>query len=305
MRDTERQWLARFLDHLRLRRHYSPRTLDGYRRDLTRLLSFCEAHGIERWAALDAQQLRRFSAESHRRGLGGRSVARLLSAARRFFHYLVREGHVAVNPVVGVSAPKSPRRLPEPLDTDQMARLLAIDASDPLALRDLALMELLYSSGLRLAELVSLDLGQVDLRAGALRVTGKGNKQRDLPVGRHAIAALRRWQAVRGELAAAGETALFVSRRGTRLTPRAVQARLARWGRRQGIDSHVHPHKLRHAFASHLLESSGDLRAVQELLGHADISTTQVYTHLDFQHLAQVYDRAHPRARKRPSKPDD
>ncbi len=304
MGDTEQQWLDRYLDHLRFQRQYSPRTVDSYRRDLSRLLSFCEAEDIEGWAALSTRQVRRFSAQVHRRGLGGRSVARLLSAARSFFHYLAREGLVTQNPVTGVSAPKSPRKLPEPLDADQMARLLAIDAGDPLAVRDLALMELLYSSGLRLSELVSLDMGRVDLRAAALRVTGKGNRQRDLPVGRYAMDALRRWLRVRGELAAAGEPALFVSRRGTRLTARAVQARLAKWGRWQGIDSHVHPHKLRHAFASHLLESSGDLRAVQELLGHADISTTQVYTHLDFQHLAQVYDRAHPRARKKSSKPD-
>jgi len=303
MRDTERQWLDRFLDHLLSQRHYSPHTVDGYRRDLRRLRDFCESEGVEDWASLSSQQLRRFSAQAHRRGLGGRSVARLLSAARSFFRYLAREGVVSHNPATGVSAPKAGRRLPEPLDADQMASLLAIDSSDALAVRDLALMELLYSSGLRLSELVSLDLGQVDLRAGALRVTGKGGKQRDLPVGRHAIDSLRRWQKLRGGLAAAGEPALFVSRRGTRLTPRAVQARLAQWGLRQGIDSHVHPHKLRHAFASHLLESSGDLRAVQELLGHADISTTQVYTHLDFQHLAQVYDQAHPRARRRPPKP--
>lgn len=299
MRDTERQWVDRFLDHLLNQRQYSARTIDSYRRDLTRLLAFCTAHDVDHWAALNTQHVRAFSAECHRRGLSGRSVARLLSAARGFFRYLAREQHVPQNPVTGVSAPKSPRKLPEPLDTDQMARLLAIDASDPLAVRDLALMELLYSSGLRLSELVSLDMGQIDLQAGAVRVTGKGNKQRDLPVGRHAREALQHWHKVRGELAAAAESALFVSRRGGRLTARAVQDRLAQWGLRQGIDSHVHPHKLRHAFASHLLESSGDLRAVQELLGHADISTTQVYTHLDFQHLAQVYDQTHPRARKK------
>ena len=299
MRDIERQWVDRFLDHLLNQRQYSARTIDSYRRDLARLLTFCETHDIEHWAALNTQHVRAFSAECHRRGLGGRSIARLLSAARSFFRYLAREEHVSQNPVTGVSAPKSPRKLPEPLDTDQMARLLAIDATDPLAVRDLALMELLYSSGLRLSELVSLDMGQIDLRAGAVRVTGKGNKQRDLPVGRHARDALRRWQGLRSKLAKPTETALFVSQRGTRLTARAVQDRLAKWGLWQGIDSHVRPHKLRHAFASHLLESSGDLRAVQELLGHADISTTQVYTHLDFQHLAQVYDQAHPRARKK------
>ena len=299
MMDAERQWIDRFLDHLLSERHYSPRTIDGYRHDLARLLQFCQEQDIPRWDALDARHLRAFSARCHRRGLSGRSVARLLSAARSFFRYLNREGHCPDNPVTAVSAPKTSRKLPEPLDTDQMARLLAIDADDPLAVRDLALMELLYSSGLRLSELVSLDLGQIDLATGSLRVTGKGNKQRDLPVGRQAREALQKWHGLRGSLARAGEPALFVSRRGTRLTTRAVQARLAQWGLRQGIDSHVHPHKLRHAFASHLLESSGDLRAVQELLGHADISTTQVYTHLDFQHLAEVYDQAHPRARKK------
>ncbi len=299
MHDAERQWVERFLNHLLSERHYSTRTIDSYRRDLSRLLSFCETHGIKQWQALDSQHMRAFSAQCHRRGLGGRSVARLLSATRSFFRYLDREGHATNNPVAGVSAPKTSRKLPDPLDTDQMARLLAIDETDPLAVRDLALMELLYSSGLRLSELVSLDLGQIDLRAGAVRVTGKGNKQRDLPVGRQARNALQGWLSLRGTFAKPAETALFISQRGSRLSARAVQARLAQWGLRQGIDSHVHPHKLRHAFASHLLESSGDLRAVQELLGHADISTTQVYTHLDFQHLATVYDQAHPRARKK------
>ncbi len=302
MDPAARDWQERFLDHLLRQRHYSPRTLDGYRRDLAALADFCDRQGVRDWPALDDEHLRRFAAERHRQGLSGRSVARQLSATRSFFRFLAREGRVSHNPVADVRAPRAPRRLPEPLDVDQMSRLLAMPDDDPLDCRDRAMMELVYSSGLRLAELVSLELGQVDLAAGSLRVTGKGNKQREVPVGRLAREALQRWQAVRGRLAAPGEGALFVSRRGGRLTPRAVQDRLAHWGRRQGIDARVHPHKLRHAFASHLLESSGDLRAVQELLGHADISTTQVYTHLDFQHLAQVYDQAHPRARKKPKR---
>jgi len=292
-------WLERFLDHLLRQRHYSPRTIDAYRRDLLALADYGTRHALADWTALDVEHLRRFAAERHRRGLSGRSVARQLSAARSFFRFLAREGLLQHNPAADVGAPRAPRRLPDPLDVDQMSRLLAIDGDDPISRRDLAMMELIYSSGLRLAELVSLELGQADPAAGSLRVTGKGRKQREVPVGRLAREALSRWLAVRGKLAAAEESALFVSRRGGRLTPRAVQARLAYWGRRQGIDARVHPHKLRHAFASHLLESSGDLRAVQELLGHADISTTQVYTHLDFQHLAEVYDKAHPRARKK------
>jgi integrase/recombinase XerC len=218
---------------------------------------------------------------------------------RTFFASLLRAGLAAGNPAVHVQAPKPPRRLPATLDADQMATLLKAEPADALEARDAAILELFYSSGLRLSELTGLDIGDVDLDDRTVRVLGKGSKARIVPLGRVADAALRRWLVVRGEALRVEERALFVSRRGTRLSPRSVQARIDVWARRRGMPVRVHPHMLRHSFASHLLESSGDLRAVQELLGHASLSTTQVYTHLDFQHLAHIYDKAHPRARKR------
>ena len=299
MEAPEHEKIDRFLDYLHSERRCSPHTVSNYRRDLLALLGFCQQQGVQRWTDMDVHRVRAFVAARHRQGRSGRSLARELSALRSFFRYLRRKGELTIDPTVGVSAPKSPRKLPEPLDTDQMAALLAIKGDDPLSLRDAAIMELFYSSGLRLAELVSLNVDTVDRRNGLVRVTGKGNKMREVPVGRHALAALERWHSVRGQLAAESEAALFVSQRGNRLSRGAIEQRLRQWGVKQGIDARVHPHKLRHAFASHLLESSGDLRAVQEMLGHADISTTQVYTHLDFQHLAEVYDKAHPRARKK------
>ncbi len=292
-------WLERFLAHLIRERRLSPHTASNYGRDLERARAWCEARGVARWRDLEQHQVRAYIAERHRRGMSGKSLQRELSALRSLFNYLVREGAAEENPAVGLRAPRAARKLPATLDADQLGRLLDAPPGDPLETRDLAIMELLYSSGLRLAELVSLDLGEVDSADATLEVTGKGAKTRRVPVGRKAIEALDRWLAVRPQFAAAGERALFVGRRGGRLGPRAVQARLKQWALRQGAARHLHPHLLRHSFASHLLESSGDLRAVQELLGHADISTTQVYTHLDFQHLARVYDSAHPRARKR------
>jgi integrase/recombinase XerC len=220
-----------------------------------------------------------------------------LSAARSFFRYLLREKHVPHNPVSQVSAPKGKKRLPGNLDADSMARLLSITGEGALVDRDRAMLELLYSSGLRLAELTDLNIDSVDISDATVHVTGKGNKDRIVPVGRHAIAALLSWQKTRHELASADEPALFVSNRGSRLSKRSVQARVTHWAKRQGIDNRVYPHLFRHSFATHLLESSHDLRGVQELLGHANISTTQVYTHLDFQHLAQIYDQTHPRAK--------
>ncbi|MFN2308977.1 MAG: tyrosine recombinase XerC [Gammaproteobacteria bacterium] len=293
--------LDRYLDHLRQQRRLSPHTLSAYARDLRGLVAFCVRQGLADWAALDAHAVRAYAAACHREGLGGKSIQRRLSAVRGLFDYLLREQRVGHNPGRGVRAPKAPRKLPSVLDVDQMARLLDLPADDPLAVRDLALLELLYSAGLRLAELTGLDLPDLDLAAGLVTVTGKGRKTRLVPVGRQAQAALRRWLAVRPGLLPAGDTepALFLARSGRRLAPRSVQQRLARWARHQGLEGRVHPHQLRHACASHLLESSGDLRAVQELLGHADIKTTQIYTHLDFQHLAQVYDAAHPRAKRR------
>ncbi len=297
------RWLDRFVHHLSDERNLSPKTCEGYRRDLVRFGEFLSQHANLNLARIDAGHVRAFVAWRHRRGVGGRTIQRGLSALRTFFRFLLREGKVGANPAAGIGAPKSARRLPTLLDVDQVAGLLDIDDGSPLAVRDRAMLELIYSSGLRLAELVGLDLGDVDLNEGLVAVTGKGRKRRIVPVGGHARAAVERWLNQRPELVKGSAKALFVSARGARLSPRAVQSRFERWARLKGVDARVHPHLLRHSFASHLLESSGDLRAVQELLGHADISTTQVYTHLDFQHLAKVYDKAHPRARKQQRKP--
>ncbi|MDO9371159.1 MAG: tyrosine recombinase XerC [Gammaproteobacteria bacterium] len=299
MHEDQRQWLERFFVHLGAERGLSPLTLKAYRRDLACLSGFCRERGIDAWAEIDAEVLRNFVAARHRAGLGGRSIRRELSAVRAFYNYLLRENKVTLNPALGINVPKSPRLLPRTLDVDQMSRLLAVEAHGTLASRDRAIMELMYSSGLRLAELVSLNLGDVDLNDATVCVTGKGNKTRVVPVGRYARAAVREWLKQRVLCAQPDECALFVGRRGERLTSRAVQLRLRAWSQMQGIGGAVNPHMLRHSFASHLLESSGDLRAVQELLGHANISTTQIYTHLDFQHLAKVYDAAHPRAKRR------
>jgi len=301
---VKQDWQQRYLDHLRLERRLSPHTVSNYQRDLQRLQEYCEASGIDDWRGLDSHHLRAFVARRHRQGLNGRSLQRELSAVRRFFDFLVRESVLKANPAQGINAPRAQKKLPNALDVDQVSRLLQPEQStskqaDPLQLRDLAMLELMYSSGLRLAELLSLNVGDIDSRDHTVPVTGKGSKTRIVPVGSQAIAALKAWLKVRGQLAQEQEQALFVSQRGGRLSARAVQQRFYQWGIRQGLDSRLHPHRLRHSFASHILESSGDLRAVQELLGHADISTTQIYTHLDFQHLARVYDKAHPRARKK------
>ncbi|MDH3613578.1 MAG: tyrosine recombinase XerC [Gammaproteobacteria bacterium] len=297
MDDTEKDWIGTFIRHLEYERRLSALTCKHYRRDLDALVAFCSTNDINRWADIDSEHIRAFAATSYRRGLSARSIQRQLSATRTFFRYLLREKHVKTNPVVSVSAPKSGKRLPANLDADRMARLLDIPGNAPIVNRDRAILELLYSSGLRLAELTDLDCGDVDVQDATVRVTGKGNKDRIVPVGKHALQALAKWHTSRGQLAAADEKALFVSNRGTRLSRRSVQARVSHWARRQGIDVNVFPHLFRHSFATHLLESSHDLRGVQELLGHANISTTQVYTHLDFQHLAQIYDKTHPRAR--------
>jgi len=293
-------WVERFLAHLRRERRLSPHTASNYGRDLEALVAFCDGQGIDDWRSLDNFHVRSFAAREHRNGLSPRSIQRRLSALRSFFRFLMREGELAANPADEVRAPKAARRLPKTLDVDGMSALLGPPADDdPLARRDHAMMELLYSSGLRLAELVGLDLTDLDLADRTVRVLGKGAKTRVLPVGRQAISALSAWLADRATLAAPGETAVFVGQGGQRLGSRAVQRRIDRMARRRGIDLKVHPHLFRHSFATHLLESSADLRGVQELLGHSDISTTQVYTHLDFQHLARIYDKAHPRARRR------
>ncbi len=292
-------WIDRFARHLEYERRLSPLTVRNYGRDLEALRDFADKNGVPGWDRLDEGHVRAFSAWSFRRGLSARSIQRRLSAARTFFRYLMREKFVEKNPISSVSAPKAEKRLPDNLDADRMARLLDLPGKGAIVDRDRAMLELLYSSGLRLAELTGLDCNDVDMHDATVRVTGKGNKDRIVPVGRHALRALRQWRKSRDGMADVGEKALFVSNRGTRLSRRSVQARVTHWARRQGIDANVYPHLFRHSFATHLLESSHDLRGVQELLGHANISTTQVYTHLDFQHLAQIYDQTHPRARKK------
>lgn len=292
-------WIERYLAHLRTERRLSPHTESSYRRDLAALAAFCAAERVGSWDKLDSFHVRTFAAREHRDGLGPRSVQRRLSALRGFFNYLIREGVLEANPAVDIRAPKAGKRLPKTLDVDQVASLLARKARDPLSRRDLAMLELLYSSGLRLAELAGLDVADLDLADRTVRVLGKGSKTRILPIGRQAIAALRTWQADRAAFAKPGNPALFIGRNGRRLGSRAIQQRIRRWAAGSSLGVPVHPHLLRHSFATHLLESSRDLRGVQELLGHADISTTQVYTHLDFQHLARVYDESHPRARRR------
>jgi integrase/recombinase XerC len=299
MRQTAQEALAAFVCYLRDERRLSAHTVKAYRRDLERLSAFCKGRGLSDWQELDAAAVRAFLGSLHRLGWSGRSIRRALSAARCFYRYLRRERGLDLSPLAGISAPKAGKVLPKTLSADQACHLVAVAGQDPLAQRDRAILELLYSSGLRLGELVALDLGDLDLRAGLVRVTGKGAKTRVLPVGRFAQEALRGWLVARTQMLAPRERALFIGRGGRRLGQRGVELCVARRARERGMAVPVHPHMLRHSFASHLLESSGDLRAVQELLGHADISTTQIYTHLDFQHLARVYDSAHPRARRR------
>ncbi|WP_455203693.1 tyrosine recombinase XerC, partial [Kaarinaea lacus] len=291
------QWFNEFLSYLHNEKRYSRHTINSYQRDLNHFQTFIQQADLKAISAIDAHIMRAYVSQRHRQGLGGRSLQRELSAVRSFFNYLLRENHIKKNPVVGVRAPKTVRKLPTPLDVDEMGQLLNLVTDTPIAVRDWAIMELMYSAGLRLAELVALNIDTVDLSDDSISVTGKGAKTRLVPMGRYAKQSLRKWLAERSKLAVSDEKALFVSQRGKRLSARAVQQRMKEWGIKQGISSGVHPHRLRHSFASHLLESSGDLRAVQELLGHADISTTQIYTHIDFQHLAKVYDQAHPRAK--------
>jgi len=280
-------------------RHLSGQTQRNYCRDLEIIGRHCDRVGIGRWEDLDMSAVRGFIAARHRQGIGGRTLQRNLSSLRSFVRFLIEQGVLRQDPTRGLQVPKSPRRLPRTLDPDQARQLLEIAGDDPLTLRDRAMLELFYSSGLRLSELAGLDCQRLDLADAVVTVTGKGRKQRTVPLGRYACRALKDWLKVRARFAADGESAVFVGRHGRRLSPRSIQQRLGDWAVKQGLSQHVHPHMLRHSFASHLLESSGDLRAVQELLGHADIGTTQVYTHLDFQHLARVYDTAHPRARRK------
>ncbi|WP_366051781.1 tyrosine recombinase XerC [Moritella sp.] len=296
--------IERFLRYITSERQLSLHTVRNYRRHLILFAEQMLTLPITEWRALDASQVRKLATLNHKLGLSPRSLATKLSALRSFCDYLVLQGDLNANPAKGVSAPRQHKPLPKNLDVDEINQLLsvsnAVDTDDPfLVLRDKAMMELMYSAGLRLDELVNLDLTDVKLREKTMRVIGKGNKQRQLPIGSIAITALKAWLAVRGEYADNAQPALFVSQLRRRISHRSVQSRMAKWGQQQTLTSHVNPHKLRHSFATHMLESSGDLRAVQELLGHANISTTQIYTSLDFQHLAKVYDAAHPRAKKK------
>ncbi len=288
-----------FLTYLRTEKHLSPRTEDAYARDLDKFLAYCETREISDLGAISVHNLRENLAALHRKGLSGKSLRRWLSSLRAFFRFAIRRGWLTANPADGLQAPKAEKKLPKVLDVDQAGQFVEVKEEGFLGRRDRALLELIYSSGLRLAEAVNLNLHDIDVREGVVTVTGKGNKTRQLPVGKQARAAVKAWLPERSLVAPPEETALFIGRRGKRLTHRAVQLRLQQLSIKQGMDAPVHPHMLRHSFASHMLESSGDLRLVQELLGHANISTTQVYTHLDFQHLAKVYDRAHPRAMKK------
>ena len=288
-----------YLGSLEHERRLSPHTVQNYRRDLDKLLLFMRRMELEHWSWLTPAIARQFPARLHAAGLGGKSIQRALSAARSFYHFLIERKAVDLNPFVEVRAPKAGRKLPDTLNVDEIETLLEAMGDDDLGKRDRAIFELVYSSGMRLSELVSVDLNDVRRDVDMLEVTGKGSKQRLVPVGRKARAAIAEWLGVRASIADSDEAALFVSQRGQRLSARSIQSRLGYWARRSGLNRRLYPHMLRHSFASHILESSGDLRAVQELLGHANIATTQIYTHLDFQHLAQVYDKAHPRARKR------
>ena len=292
--------IDRFLDHLKFERRVSDHTVSAYRIDLLRLQEFAVQRKIQNIARLAPPQARLFAAGLRHLNLSSRSIARTLSAARSFYKFLIREGEGKTNPFEGISTPRGERKLPRTLNIEQAAQLVMITPDSDLTFRDRAILELLYSSGLRLSEIERSNVCDVDLADRTMTILGKGGKTRIVPVGRHAITAIKSWLQRRQALVSnIEEKALFVSRSGNRLGARAIQKRVECWARRQGLDRSVHPHMLRHSFASHMLESSSDLRAVQELLGHSDISTTQVYTHLDFQHLAKVYDKAHPRARRR------
>ncbi|KPK12277.1 MAG: recombinase XerC [Acidithiobacillales bacterium SG8_45] len=300
MRDSSRSLIQQFLDHLRNGRRLSSHTITNYQRDLSRLLGFCQREQVDDWSKLSVSHARRYVAQVHREGASGVSIRRYLSSARSFYRFLLSQGLVEANPFVGVPAPKATRRLPNALSAEQAEAMVSLEpGSGELAVRDRALFELMYSSGLRLQEVVSLDVTDIDRTDGLVRVTGKGAKTRVVPVGSKALEALAEWLPLRSQWLQSDEKALFIGQRGTRLGPRAVQQRFSYWAARQLPGTPVHPHMLRHSFASHMLESSADLRAVQELLGHSDISTTQIYTHVDFQHLARVYDSAHPRAKRR------
>jgi len=291
--------LERYLAHLRTGRRLAANTLSAYARDGALLAALS---GDRELAVITTNDIRRFVAALHGKGQSPRSLARVLSSWRGFFEWLARHREITGNPCAGVRPPKAAKRLPATLSPDEAVRLVSIEDGSDMGLRDRAIFELAYSSGLRVSELAGLDVDALDPRTGEVRVTGKGSKTRIVPVGEPALKALAAWNEVRLRLARPGQSALFVGRSGRRVSTRDLQRRIKRWAAAAGIDTDVHPHMLRHSFASHVLQSSGDLRAVQEMLGHASIASTQVYTHLDFQHLAKVYDAAHPRSKRRKGK---
>ena len=298
--------IDQYLEELKFARRASPHTVSNYARDLKAVAKSAEQMNIVQWSELQVSDMRAIISDQHRSGISGRSLARRLSAVRGLYNYLIDHALTNHNPAKDILAPKDKKALPATLDPEELSRLLSKRTNDPMISRDLAMFELMYSSGLRLAELVGIDLCDLDLSIGQVRVTGKGGKMRDLPVGENAVQAVNEWLAHRRSLPGADESAVFLSSRGKRIAPRTVQMRLKKLASSQGLERHCYPHMLRHSFASHMLESSGDLRAVQELLGHVDISTTQIYTHLDFQHLAKVYDESHPRARTKANEiPED
>jgi integrase/recombinase XerC len=286
-----------FLRYLKVERQLSPLTQKNYQRQLLAIMAMADEMKLASWAQLEPAQVRTLAARSRRGGLGASSLALRMSALRSFLDWQVHQGMLSANPAKGISTPRNARHLPKNMDVDEVNQLLEIDLNDPLAVRDRAMLETMYGGGLRLSELVNMDCRHMDLEAGEVRVLGKGSKERRVPIGGTAVTWIQHWLSLRDSFAPQDD-AVFVSSRGSRISTRNVQKRFAEWGIKQGVASHIHPHKLRHSFATHLLESSGDLRAVQELLGHANLATTQIYTHLDFQHLASVYDAAHPRAKR-------
>ncbi|GAB1667343.1 TPA: tyrosine recombinase XerC [Mannheimia haemolytica] len=287
-----------YWDFLRIEKQVSPHTLSNYQRQLMAVSELFSQAGIERWEEVESSSVRWMLSQSHKQGLSAKSIGLRLVALRQWFVYLIKIGRMTANPTLGVKSPKVGKHLPKNIDAEQVGQLLAIESDEPSDIRDIAMMELMYSSGLRLSELQGLDLGDMDLSAQEVRVQGKGSKERIVPIGSQALKALNRWLVVRLQFNPQ-DNAVFLNKRGGRLSHRSIQLAMKKWGERQGLESHLHPHKLRHSFATHMLEASGDLRAVQELLGHSSLSTTQIYTHLDFQHLAKIYDSAHPRARRK------
>lgn len=287
-----------YWDFLRIEKQVSPHTLSNYQRQLRAVCELLSQAQVNDWQAVDSSAIRWVLSQSHKQGLGAKSISVRLVALRQFLAFLVQKQVLRTNPAIGIKAPKPPKHLPKNIDAEQITQLLNSERNEPLDLRDLAMMELMYSSGLRLSELQGLDISDMDLNAGEVKVLGKRNKERIAPIGKKAVEAIQRWLAVRKEFRPI-DNALFLNKKGGRLSHRSIQLVMAKWGKQQGLTTHLHPHKLRHSFATHLLEASQDLRAVQDLLGHSNLSTTQIYTHLDFQHLAKIYDSAHPRAKRK------